>query len=420
MYNVLVFPCGSNIAHEVFYSLCNSKHIELFGANIDIPNHGPYLFKNYRPLKFRVNEGEWIDELNSYLEENKIDLILPCSEETIVVLKRNEEKIKSIIATSPLETCEVAYDKVQLYEKFLHVVPVPKLFDPFIPSELPYRYFIKPRIGSGGRGAGLIEGVPPIVKDDFIYMEELPGDEFTVDCFSSLSGIQFINARIRERIFGGVAIGSINIGNNRYFQDTAEKIAKELKFRGPWFFQMKMDKKYSPKLTDIGCRIAAGIQSRALGVNLPLLTVYEFLGAPYRIGNKADCKVDKALISRGVYNIKPYRTVYVDLDDTLIVKEKINTNLVRFLYQCVNAGKKLILLTKTLGDPWGMLNDMKLGGLFDEVIHTHVSDNKYKHIHDTDSIFIDDSFDERALVEEKVGIPTFDNSMVEFLIDWRT
>ena len=42
------------------------------------------------------------------------------------------------------------------------------------------------------------------------------------------------------------------------------------------------------------------------------------------------------------------RTVYVDLDDTLVCKGRLNGDLIKFLYQCVNQGKRIVLLSKSL------------------------------------------------------------------------
>lgn len=45
---------------------------------------------------------------------------------------------------------------------------------------------------------------------------------------------------------------------------------------------------------------------------------------------------DRALFSR--YALSGlHKEVYVDLDDTLIVRERVNLCLIRFLYQAVNA-----------------------------------------------------------------------------------
>ena len=44
--NILIFPCGSEIALEVFESLKHKKNTVLFGGN-STKDHGVFTFKNY-------------------------------------------------------------------------------------------------------------------------------------------------------------------------------------------------------------------------------------------------------------------------------------------------------------------------------------------------------------------------------------
>lgn len=46
MKNILVFPCGSEIALEVHRSLQYSTHFRLIGAN-SIDDHGRFVFETY-------------------------------------------------------------------------------------------------------------------------------------------------------------------------------------------------------------------------------------------------------------------------------------------------------------------------------------------------------------------------------------
>ena len=58
--------------------------------------------------------------------------------------------------------------------------------------------------------------------------------------------------------------------------------------------------------------------------------------------------------------------------------------------------------------------------LWDEVIH--IDDpavEKADHIGEPDAILIDDSFRERRVARERLGIATFDSSMIELLMDER-
>ena len=61
----------------------------------------------------------------------------------------------------------------------------------------------------------------------------------------------------------------------------------------------------------------------------------------------------------------------------------------------------------------------RISELFDEKIWLKEEDEKYKHMKSEKAIYIDDSYSQRALTSKNIGIPTFDISMVESLIDDR-
>ena len=109
-----------------------------------------------------------------------------------------------------------------------------------------------------------------------------------------------------------------------------------------------------------------------------------------------------------------YDRVYVDLDDTLIVENQVNYELISFLYKCMNEGKRLILVTRHAVDPLLTLEKFKIYNFFDEIIHLDRESNKSDYIYDN-SIFIDDSHSERVKVYKKNNIPVFDVNMIDTL-----
>ena len=75
-----------------------------------------------------------------------------------------------------------------------------------------------------------------------------------------------------------------------------------------------------------------------------------------------------------------------------------------------------MLLTKHEGDLDSELKRFRLVGLFDEILHIAREEDKITYISDLDSIFIDDSFSERALVQSRYGIPVFGPDMIDVLL----
>ena len=204
------------------------------------------------------------------------------------------------------------------------------------------------------------------------------------------------------------------------FMDYAKAISSRLTFYGAWFFQVKKNKQGIFKLMEIAPRIAGTMAlHRVKGINFPLLSIYEQERIPIEIlTHSIDAEVDRALINRYRHNIQ-YSVVYIDLDDTLIIGDKVNTVLIQFLYQCVNSGRKIILLTRHAHNIRETLARYRLQSIFDEIIQIEKTAKKSDYIVQNNAILIDDSFSERNDVSKTLHIPTFDSSMLELLLDER-
>jgi len=257
---------------------------------------------------------------------------------------------------------------------------------------------------------------------EYTVCEYLPGEELTVDCFTDRHGVlRFVSPRSRERIRAGIAVRSRNLPLTEELQSIAEDINRRLSFNGAWFFQVKKNAAGQFRLLEIAPRIAGTMGlTRNLGINMPLLTLYNFWGIDVSlIPNSASLLLDRAFISRFQTDIS-YSAVYVDFDDTLIVRDKVNAYLMMFLYQAHNNGKRLCLLTRHSTDIYADLEKYCIpASLFSEIIRLDDTGSKADYI-SPDSIFIDDSFSERRRVRQALGIPVFDLDMVESLIDWRS
>ena len=127
-------------------------------------------------------------------------------------------------------------------------------------------------------------------------------------------------------------------------------------------------------------------------------------------------ELDRAFSNKYKLDIN-YSTVYVDYDDCLILEKRyVNVELVQFLYQCLNKGKRLVLLSKHEGDLDLELKQFRLEGLFDEVIHISRDEQKCEYVIAKDSIFIDDSHAERKNIMKTRHIPVFAPDMINVLL----
>ncbi|MEV9500616.1 ATP-grasp domain-containing protein [Bacillus safensis] len=426
MKNVLVFPCGSEIGLEIHNSLKFSKDFELIGAS-SVSDHGKYVYKNYIENVPDIHDEDFIDKLNHLIGENKIDFIIPAHDSVVLKLAQNQKRIKAIVVTSDQLTCEVARSKKKTYEFFKKQPFVPKMYETIEEVEF-FPVFLKPDVGQGSKGVALARDKKELEfyknnKSDLLILEYLPGKEYTIDCFTNKNGeLKYAGRRERKRIKSGISVNSATLQMDEQTRQIAYEINKHLQFRGAWFFQIKEDVNGDYKLLEVAPRIAGTMALyRNKGVNFPLLSLYDRMDFDIKIeDNGVDIEVDRALINRFTIAYS-YQRVYVDFDDTITYKDKVNPLLMLFLYQCFNSNKEIILITKHIHNIKETLEKLRINAnLFNRIIHLEKEDIKSKYIdNQTPSIFIDDSFSERDQIKA-AGIPVFDVDSIESLIDWRS
>lgn len=423
--NVLIFPCGAENAIEIHTALKDCVNIEVFGATSK-DDHGALIYKNYINNVPYIQDNRFFDCLNQIIEEYKIDIVFPTHDTVAFLFAENLNSIKAKVAVPGLEQARICRFKKETYKLFYDSDFCPKVFQKKEDiKELPV--FIKPNIGEGAKHASIVnDQADPLLatawKNDFVVMEYLPGDELTVDCFSDRHGnIRFVGPRKRSRTLAGISVNSFTIPLSNEIKQIAEIINKRLKLRGLWFFQTKQDVNNKHKLMEVSIR-AAGTMNlyRNLGVNFPLLTIYDLLDQEIKIiCNNYYLEVDRALFNRYKSSLK-FLTVYIDFDDTITRNKRPNPFVMMFLFNQKNNGKIIKVITRHGSEFDNTLNDLGINkNIFDEVIHLTWEEKKYKLIKDTkDSIFIDNSFSERLEVKENLNIPVFDVDAIQSLIEW--
>jgi len=425
MFNILVFPCASGIGQEIYNSLNNKKNINLVGINQSNKNAGYYLYNNYECLNYNMNDNEFLEELNNIIEKYKIDYIFPAFDDTIVYLKENEDKLKcKNILTSSLSTVKICRSKELTYEKLCNKVSIPIIYNN-IDEINTYPVFIKPDIGSGSINCFKFDNHESLknyldkTNDKYLIMEYLPNKEYTIDCLSDLSNnLLYNNARERGIYKNGISILTSNIVDEKINLETqkiAEIISKELKMQGAWFFQMKLDNNNNLKLLEVAPRIAGAMAlSRYIGINLPLLNLEIFLNNKIKIN-----KLNLFVSNYKIYNnyIKSniiFEDVYVDLDDTLIINNEINTNLLAKIYK-LKQKHKIFLISR---HKFNILDTLKKFfidiNLFDDIIHIIDRNIKKSSFLKSNDILIDDSFSERNDCYEN-NILAIDTDIIELL-----
>lgn len=424
--NILVFPCGSEIGLEIYRSLKHSIHFNLIGAS-SIADHGKFVFENYiEGLPF-INDEKFLPELKKIVQKYDIDAVYPAMDTVVEVLKKNEDFLGCKIVSSKARTAEICLSKLQTYSVLQDSVRVPIIFDA-ISDVKQFPVFTKPNIGYGSRGAEKCNTEDELEMQiqkypDSIIMEYLPGNEYTVDCFTDKNGmLLFAAPRQRCRVMNGISVNTKPMTENiEEFSVFAETINCKIEFNGAWFFQVKRDKHNQLTLLEIASRFAgSSAVFRAKGINFALMSLFNIFDFSVTvIENKYMVELDRALDN--IYKLSiQYDEVFVDFDDCIYLERKyINYELIGFLYKCISNGKKITLLSKHDDAKYGHLSDLlnvlRIKQLFDRVIHLLQHEEKYKYIDNKNSIFIDDSFAERKAVADNCGINVFSLDMIEVL-----
>ncbi len=418
--NILVFPCGSEVALEIYRSLEHSIHFNLIGAN-SVDDHGKFVYENYIDGIPFANHPDFIPVLKKLILDKEIDAIYPAMDSVISTLKIHEAELGCPVIASDVLTTEICLSKSKTYEVLKGSVQTPKVFANVKEvSEFPV--FLKPDIGYGSRGVKKANNRNELIthlenNTDAIILEYLPGKEYTVDCFSNYNReLLFVGPRERRRISNGISVNTATMPLEERFETIAKSINSEIKFNGAWFFQVKERVDGTLVIMEVASRLGGSSSVyRAKGINFASLSIFNGLGMPVSvIENEYSVELDRALDAVYKFNIA-YKHVYIDFDDTLIVNQKVNTTLIALIYKFINQNKVIHLITKHEFNIYESLKKFRLDGIFDEIIHLKKDDQKWKFIEHKDSIFIDDSFAERKQIKDNLGLHVFSVDMIRML-----
>lgn len=419
---VLVFPCGSEIGLEIFRSLKYSRHVELVGAN-SVDDHGKFVYTEYFGNIPFVDEPDFEEVFQKVLLENKIDAVYPTMDRVISRLSEIGDSLPCKVLGSPKETNRLALSKSKTYQFFKDKISIPMVYSS-LDEISSFPIFSKPDIGYGSRGTKKLYSIEEAKKrkqqhPEHLLLEYLPGEEYTVDCFTDRFGkLLFIGPRKRGRIQKGISVNTSPAPELlEEVTQIANSINEEVALRGAWFFQVKKNQNDELSLLEFATRLGGSSSLfRAKGINFALMTIFDAFNYPVEANeNSYGVELDRALDQRFKFDFE-YDAVYVDLDDCLIFGNKINSELVRFIHQSINKSKKVILITKHEKDLPDTLHKFRISTLFDELIHLKKTEEKADFMKYRNAIFIDDSFAERKKVSLKLRIPVFAPDAVASLI----
>ncbi|MFC4274311.1 ATP-grasp domain-containing protein [Achromobacter aloeverae] len=419
---VLVFPCGSENAAEVHQALRYSVHVEILGAS-SVEDHGRFRFDNYIGGVPNIADPSFDQAFHRIIIENRIDLVFATHDSVLNHLAPRAKCMGFFLVNGDPEAAAVARSKRRTYALFSGLDWAPATWAS--PEDVPqWPVVIKPDEGQGGQGVSLVHDLGQARAvlaqgPDNLIVEYLPGAELTVDCFSDADGaLVWVGPRTRERVRAGISMRcQLWPESSPEISAIAGEINGRLRLRGPWFFQLKADSLGRWKLLEICCRIAGSmVAQRARGVNLPLMAVQDYLGRKLAaLPSGAVSVVDRNIATRAALDVE-FDTVFVDLDDTLVMNGHAVPIVLAFLHQCVAQGKRIKLITRHAAIVGETLAAAHIAPtLFDEIIHLRNGEPKGDYVSPR-SIFIDNYFPDRLDVARKTGVPVLDVDAVEFFL----
>jgi carbamoyl-phosphate synthase large subunit len=416
---ILIFPVSTGIGLEVYKSLLSIKALELFTAGSD-PEAA---VKNGIPLQNftlvpDVGASNLKTELEHIVKNHQIEKIFLCHDQIILDLAEIDSIQDADILKHNTESIKITSFKKITYEKLRSTIQTPRLIN-LEAEELEFPIFVKPNRGQGSVGSFKIQNRLQLNEligknEDLLFMEYIEGPEYTVDCFSDAQHIPFFYAaRKRAQITKGLSTLNVEYSDHA-IQKIAEKISLKLQLSGPWFFQLKENQANELILLEVGLRIAGSSAIRRLqGINLSYMWLLQSSNHLSLIQNEKFFSYHAKVLTDVARFSKNFTEIYVDFDDTLVINNRINANLCAQLFRWKLLGVRIILISRHRGDLMSEIERLKVGLLFDEVIHLTNQENKadfMKNPHS--SLFIDDSFSELQQVA-RLGVTCLNPSAFE-------
>lgn len=403
-YNILVFPCGTEIANEIVNALKINKYFEIKLASSERMSYCNFRNKEIHILPY-VTDDKFIDTLKGIVDKENIDFIIPAHDDVAFVLSQIEEEIDVKIIGQSRAVNEIVRFKDKTYSYFSNMLPIADIYEK--EEDIVFPFFVKPKRGQGSQNSFLIKNKQEFIhfkdqysSDEFVWMEYLDGDEFTIDCFSDKGNLLYSGGRTREKMTRGISVQSTFVNDKvlkEKFQNFADTISQKLDMHGLWFYQMKFDRNGKLKLLEIGPRVSGTMMlNRSRGVNFIELALFQKLGFPVEVTfNDIEIALGRALVPKYKHNIE-YENLYIDFDDTLFLDEKyINSDLMKLVFQAKNKSKNVYLITKNKkNNLTKALHMFGISHVFNDILHIQDSDKKI-HYMKNNSVLIDDSFSER-------------------------
>lgn len=392
------------------------------------------------PILSEVPEDrqQLLEYIKYFVALHKIEHVFPGTSEFVNFLKENEEFIGAKVITSTLETCIVSRSKRLTYKTLGRVMRVPRVFkmDEVAHDVLPL--FLEHDRGSGNIGRKRVDTMEELVscydREKHVLREQLPGKEYFVDCLTGPDG-QLLYHCPRERTATRDGISVVNsavTGPETLTEKVREMthgINDSIEFKGAWSFQVVFSGDGPLCLVGISpCFTGDMCFSRMSGANLALfsLNISEGIRVRMRDFENFGHFGQFGHIEHPEHTMKVYKTfmdplvkfdnLYVDLDDTLVIKGRVNPDAMACLYRHSSRGVPIHLITRRPSNLKEYLRCFHIPeSIFTSIQQIFNMGPKSEYIV-PNSVFVDDSFEERQRCSSvEKNIRCFDIDAFPFL-----
>jgi len=238
----------------------------------------------------RVDDPEYIPALAQICRGEAIRLIFPLIDPDIPILAEGRELLEesgASLAAVPATAARIVHDKWKTYQ-FLRSagLSVPRSWKSLPSKKLGFPLFVKPRIGSAGRGGQKV-GTQAELKlalrrtPEPLIQQYLTGPEITSDVSCGLDGrVWAVVSRQRIEVRWGEVAKGVTIRNEEIIAGCVT-IARELQARGPITVQCILQDG-RPYFTEINARFGGGLPlGIAAGVPSPRWYLAEAAGLAF-------------------------------------------------------------------------------------------------------------------------------------------
>lgn len=244
IFNILITGIGTASALSVLKGLRsqNQYKVRTIGLDVDGFVSGRFFVDRFYTSILPSKPDAFARQALEILQKEKIDLVVPIIDYEFPVwakLKEEGKAGKASILMSPSASVEICQDKMKTVS-FFRELQIPTV--EILGEEGPITRFpvlIKPRhFGRASLDVHIAEDAAELdfwirkMKGNYLIEEYIEGEEFTVDCLSTLEG-KFLKGLVRKRIAtkGGLSVKAEAVRND-FAISCCQKIVEALQIPG--------------------------------------------------------------------------------------------------------------------------------------------------------------------------------------------